>query len=373
MLVSKQKFHITNFTTIHGKLIENIDIGFETYGKLNEKKDNAILVCHYFSGNSHVAGKYDENDVSPGYWDDLIGPDKFIDTNKYFIISSDTLVNLYCQSKHVITTGPISINPKTGKSYGLDFPIVTIRDFVEVQKLLLDSLLIDGLEAIIGPSMGSMQAIEWAVAYPDMIKRVVAVIPGGLQTHPYAVAMLQTWAAPITLDPNWNRGNYYENMLKPRAGLAHALRIITVSARAPGWAETTYSRRWAIEDNNPFTDWSNYFAIESSITSLSETRSLEGDANHLLYLVKACQSYRIGNGLVSVEEAASRIQAKLLFIPASSDLLLLPQYSYEAVEILKKLGKNATCTEIKGDGGHFDGIMKITSVGAEIREFISTP
>ena len=144
-LVEKQVFISEDFVTFGGETIPEVRVGWEAYGELNEEKDNVILITHFFSGTSHAAGRYQESDPMPGYWDAIIGPGKAIDTNKYYVISSDTLVNQSPYDPNVVTTGPASINPETGKPYGLDFPVVTIRDFVNVQKLLLDNLGIDKL------------------------------------------------------------------------------------------------------------------------------------------------------------------------------------------------------------------------------------
>lgn len=227
-LVEKKVFTMPSLTTLGGKTIRDVRIGFESYGELNARGDNAILIAHYFSGTSHAAGMYAPTDAEPGYWDAIIGPGKAIDTNRYFVVSADTLANLNTGDPYMVTTGPASINPDTGKPYGMTFPIVTIRDFVSVQKALLDSLGVRKLHAVAGPSMGSMQAMEWAVAYPDMVERVVAVIPAGLEADPYLVATLNVWMAPIRLDPAWNNGDYYGNAA-PSKGLAMALKAITLN------------------------------------------------------------------------------------------------------------------------------------------------
>src|SRR5690554_6071216 len=192
-LVEKQAFVTTNFETFGGEVIPEVRVGWEAYGELNAAKDNVILITHFFSGNSHAAGKYAETDPMPGYWDAIIGPGKAIDTNRFYVISSDTLVNQEPHNPNVITTGPASINPATGKPYGLDFPVVTMRDFVNVQKRLLESLGIEKLHAVIGPSMGSLQALEWTVAYPDWVERLIHVI-GMAEADPWTIANLQQWA-----------------------------------------------------------------------------------------------------------------------------------------------------------------------------------
>jgi homoserine O-acetyltransferase len=179
MIVIKQTHSIDTFTTFGGRTIENVKVGWESYGELNEDKSNAILITHYFTGNSHAAGKYHIDDAEPGYWDAIIGPNKAIDTNRFFVISVDSLVNIGAFDENVITTGPASINPKTQKPYGLTFPVVTMRDFVNTQKSVLESLGIQKIYAVAGPSMGSMQAIEWASAYPQWVERLISVIGSG--------------------------------------------------------------------------------------------------------------------------------------------------------------------------------------------------
>src|SRR5690554_5441008 len=192
-LVEKQVFRTTDFVTFGGETIAEVQVGWEAYGELNDAKDNVILVTHFFSGNSHAAGKYHQDDAQAGYWDAIIGPGKTIDTDRFFVISVDTLVNQEPHNPRVTTTGPASINPATGKPYGLDFPVVTMRDFVNVQKLVLESLGIEKLHAVIGASMGSLQALEWTVAYPDWVERLIHVI-GMAEADPWTIANLQQWA-----------------------------------------------------------------------------------------------------------------------------------------------------------------------------------
>lgn len=159
-LVEKQVFEMEEYTTVGGETIAPVRIGWEAYGTLNEDKDNVILITHFFSGTSHAAGRYAEDDEAVGYWDAIIGPGKPLDTDEYYIIASDTLVNLNAHDPNVTTTGPASTNPETGEPWGTDFPLVTIRDFVEVQKALLESQGIERLHAVMGASMGSLQAYE---------------------------------------------------------------------------------------------------------------------------------------------------------------------------------------------------------------------
>lgn len=368
-LVKKEVFEMPSYVTVGGKTIKNVKVGYETYGKLNAKGDNAIMICHFFSGTSHAAGKYKETDAAPGYWDSIIGPGKPIDTDKYFVISTDTLVNLGTGDPNVITTGPASINPDTGKPYGMSFPVVTIQDFVHVQKALADKLGIKKFAAVAGASMGSLQTVEWAAQYPEMVERIIPVIPGGLEADPYLIAMAQIWANPILLDPNWNKGDYYDKDKKPTQGLDQALQVVTVNARHYGWAERLFGRKWTAQDKDPMADWNNTYAIQDAIAKAGAARAKISDANHFLYLVKANQLYRVGNA-ATVEEGVKRIKAKALFLPAKSDLLLFPEYSRQAVELLKKQGNVVEYAEIPGDGGHLDGVTDVAKVGDKIKAFL---
>jgi homoserine O-acetyltransferase len=194
-LVEKQVFMLPALTTVGGQVIRDVRVGYEHYGALNAARDNAILVTHYFSGTSHAAGRYAATDPSPGYWDSIIGAGKPIDTDRFFVISSDTLVNLNTKDPRTVTTGPASINPDTGRPWGMTFPIVTIRDFVNLQKALLDSLGIRKIHAVVGASMGAMQAFEWAAAYPDIVERIIPVIG----TAEVGVSSFTVWLAIVPM------------------------------------------------------------------------------------------------------------------------------------------------------------------------------
>ncbi|HYH71482.1 MAG TPA: homoserine acetyltransferase, partial [Methyloceanibacter sp.] len=209
MIVTKKVFELPEFKTEAGATLKRVRIGWESYGTLNDDRSNAILVTHYFSGTSHAAGRYDVGDELPGYWDAIIGPGKPLDTARYFVFSSDTLVNINARDPNVVTTGPNSIDPETGSPYGMTFPVVSIGDFVNVQKALVESLGIRRLKAVVGPSMGALQAYQWAVAYPGMVDRIVAAI-GAAGGDPFLVAWLNAGGSPIRLDPKWKGGRYDE-------------------------------------------------------------------------------------------------------------------------------------------------------------------
>ncbi len=367
-IVAKKIFAMPTYTTVSGTTLGDVRVGWEAYGQLNATRDNVIIVPHFITGNSHAAGKYKADDAAPGYWDPIIGPDKPIDTNRFYVVSVDSLVNLNTKDPNTTTTGPATINPDTGKPWGMSFPIVTMRDFVNVQKALLDSLGVTRVHAAIGASMGSMQALEWAAAYPDMVQRVVPVI-AATEADAWTIGRVELWGQAITLDPNWNNGDYY-GKAEPVAGLALALKLVTLDARHWGWADKAFGRKLAKEGENPLMSWNNKYAIAAALDAAGTARARSGDANHFLYLVRAHQLFMTGHDGGGLEAGLARIKAKALFLSAKSDLLLVPDNARRAVATLKKLGKQAELVEIDGDGGHLDGVLAVARVGAQLRRFL---
>ena len=368
MLVSKQTFELDSFTTFGGKEIKQVKVGWEAYGTLSEKKDNVVLITHYFSGSSHAAGKYSLTDASPGYWDSIIGPGKAIDTNRFYVVSVDTLVNLNAYDDNVITTGPASIDPDTGKPYGLRFPVVTIRDFVNVQKALLESLGIKKLHAVVGPSMGSMQAIDWASAYPDWVDRVVSVI-GTAESDAWTTAALEHWATPIKLDTHFNGGDYYDKT-PPRAGLAASLMLITQNALTPAFFnQQGKTLGFSNVESSPLESITHDHSIVAWLRERAYARSKHMDANHLLYLVRACQLFVAGHNQ-SLNHGLSTIKAKTLFIPSQSDLLLMPYLAQDAHQNLKSMNKNSQIETLNGSLGHLEGVTNVFAQANAIKTFL---
>jgi homoserine O-acetyltransferase/O-succinyltransferase len=363
LMTEKKVFDFPSYMTFGGKTIKQVKIGYETYGKLNAAGDNAIFIAHFYSGNSHAAGKYKPSDVAAGYWDAIIGPGKAIDTDKYFVVSADTLSNLNTKDPMVTTTGPSSINPDTGKPYGMSFPVIAMRDSVRVHKALVDSLGIKKLHAVAGASGGSVQAMEWAVLYPDFVDRAIAVISPGLSISPWAIGLLDLWVAPIKADPKWNGGDYYATG-EPLDGIALALKTVTITARHWGWAEKTFGYKPADAAKPPADAMSNLFMIEDTLTKTGIARAKTTDANNKIYMAKA-------NQLFNIEDEAAKIRAKVLFVPAASDLVFPPEMSQKAAAKLRGLGKTAEVFVIEGDGGHLDGVVAIAKAGEAIRAFLA--
>jgi homoserine O-acetyltransferase len=362
LLTEKKFFSMPQYTTSAGKTIKNVRVGYETYGKLNAAGDNAVFVAHFFSGTSHAAGRYNADEKIAGYWDAIIGPGKAIDTNRFFVVSADALANLNVKSTSVGTVGPATLNPDTGKPYGSSFPVVSMKDSVRVHKALVDSLGVKKLVAVAGASGGSIQAMEWAAEYPGLVERVIHVIGPGLDIHPYVIGLLDLWMMPIKLDPNWKGGDYFGGP-EPVEGVAQSLKTITLTALHFGWAEKVHGYKWAAEANNPNAAMGNLFAIEDSLYKTGVARASATDAAHLVWTAKANQLYNL-------EKDQARIKAKVLFLPAKTDLIFPPDLSRRWAEKLKAQGNYVELHEIDGTSGHLDGLFSIGKVGDQIRAFL---
>lgn len=366
-LVEKKRHTIAEFTTQGGETIKDLTLGWEAYGSLNEAKSNAILITHFFSGSSHAAGKYSEDDKAAGYWDSIIGSGKPVDTDRYYVISMDTPVNLGVHAPNVVTTGPATANPETGKPYGMSFPIVTIRDFVETQRALLDSLGIEKLHAVMGASMGSLQAYEWAAVYPQKVGRVIPVIGSGWADGDM-IAWLNIWSVPIRLDPNWNGGNYY-GLEPPLKGLAESLKIVTLHAQSREWSNGVFGRAWAEDERDPAASFDNLFRIEAVLDQAGLARAQISDANHFLYLAKANQLFYAGHG-DGLYDGLLAIEAPVLIIHTDEDLVFPGDAVRETASIIKSDGTPVQIVELEGTRGHLDGVLSISQAGPQIRAFL---
>ncbi|KEO83697.1 alpha/beta fold hydrolase [Tumebacillus flagellatus] len=351
MLVVKKRFAVQQFRFETGVTLP-VEIGYETYGTLNEDRSNAILICHYFSGTSHSGGSGyledpDERTAAtlrPGWWESLIGPGKAFDTDRFFLISSDVICNLHPRNPYVVTTGPATIDPQTGEPYGMSFPQVTIRDFVQIQRQLLDFLGVETLYCAAGPSMGGMQALQWAVEYPERVRKVIAVITTG-QTSAYTSVMpLQIGIDAIAQSP--------------QSGLLLASKALTIQSDNK-LADTVWRE-------NASTSMPYQTAIEEAIRK----NIVDADPLHWLYLARACQTFSLQQGFDSLQEALSRIQADVLLIPCDTDRLFPPEESRCLLEQLRKAGKNAEYYEFSSQRGHYAGVLEGEKIAEPIREYL---
>lgn len=365
MLVQRQVFSMPSLTTVGGRTIKDIRVGYETYGTLNAARDNALLICHYFAGTAHAAGKYQESDPLPGWWDSAIGPGKIFDTDRYFIVCSDTLCCLPVFNGSVVTTGPASINPETGKTYGSDFPIVRYADIVKVQKALLESLGIGKLVAVAGPSAGAIQALQWSVEYPDDVPRVIAVVSPDLAMGSYLIFAAEAGVRPILNDPLWQEGHYDPDK-PPREGLAEAFRMLWVQAVSDYSVDTMLGGSGPADPAKPPGDSIlNKFKSAVMLSMTGVPQAMTCDANHFLYLVRAGQ-------LFDIQPQIAQAKAKYLFVPVSSDAMAMPFYSESAVAKLRAAGKRAELKMLHSPGGHADGLSKMDLVKDDIVAFLNS-
>jgi homoserine O-acetyltransferase len=359
LIVEKKTFELPSYTTAAGQTIKNVKIGWQAAGTLNADRSNAILITHFFSGTSHAFGKYKADDKTAGYWDSIIGPGKLIDTNKYYVISSDTLVNLNQNAPNVVTTGPASINPDTGKPYGMSFPLVTIKDFVNVQKALVESLGIKKLKVVMGASMGGIQAYEWAASHPDMVDRIIPVI-AAVEPGPFLIAWLNVWAQPILLDPKWNGGDYYGKE-PPTEGLAAALKVVSLHANQWQWAEKAFGVAPATDGQDPAKVWNAKFKVEATLDAAGKARAASSDANHFLYLIKANQAFSVD---------VTKIKAPTLMIYAPTDLVFTAEIVEQGAAKLQANGTQVQTVKLSGPNGHLNGVVGIAQAKAEIAAFL---
>ncbi|AWC34264.1 MULTISPECIES: alpha/beta fold hydrolase [Bacillus cereus group] len=366
MYVKKECFSLKQFTFANKKKIP-IQMGYETYGKLNKEKSNAILVCHYFSATSHAAGKYTENDLLPGWWDGLIGPGKAIDTDQYFVICTDNLCNVQVKNPYVITTGPKSMNPETGLEYGMDFPVFTFLDVARIQYELIKEIGINRLHAVIGPSAGGMIAQQWAVHYPHMVERMIGVITNPQNPVVTSVNVLRNAIDAIQLDPKWQDGTYGEE--QPIKGLHVASKMMFINAFDAKYYEKEFPRNST--ETKPYENFGSPTSFEKEIDRLTLQNIQFVDANSWMYTAKATLLHDIAYGFSSMDEALSQIEANVLMIPCKQDVLQPAHYNYKMVDSLKKQGKFAEVYEIESTNGHMAGVMDIHLFEKKLYEFLN--
>jgi len=330
-----------------GAQLGPVTIAYETCGTLTPKKDNAILIAHAFSGDSHVAGYYadDTEYDKPGWWDSVVGPGKGIDTDKYFVICSNILGS--CMG----STGPASINPQTGSPFGLTFPMVTIGDMVTAQKLLIDHLGVNELLCVIGGSVGGMQVLEWCVRFPEMVRSAVPLATT-MRHSAMAIAFNEVARQAILADPNWQRGNYYSTT-PPHMGLAVARMVGHITYLSDEAMRRKFGRR--LQDKRDFSyEIDVDFEVENYLRYQGSKFVQRFDANSLLYITKAADYYDLTSK--SPRDSAKRdfslSKARFLVISYSSDWLYPTYQSKELVQALKRAGRDVSFCEIEADAGH---------------------
>ncbi|MCX7981704.1 MAG: homoserine O-acetyltransferase [Syntrophales bacterium] len=345
-------------TLASGEKLGPITLAYETYGELNHDKSNAVLILHALSGNAHAAGVSQEGEV--GWWDNMIGPGKAFDTNKYFIICSNVIGG--CKG----STGPSSINPSTGKPYALDFPFITVSDMVAAQRHLIDFLGIERLLCVAGGSMGGMQALQWVSSYGERVKSAV-VIASTLKHSAQQIAFNEVVRQAIMADPDW-RGGYYYDYGQPEKGLALARMIGHITFMSEESMEKKFSRR--LKNGDFSFRFETDFEVEGYLHYRGESFVRRFDANSYLYLTKALDYFDLSGGKLIPQDTS--IDTRFLVISFRSDWLYPPSQSKEIVRVLKKRHMEATYCELKSSYGH-DAFLVETGEQTElIRHFLES-
>lgn len=341
-----------------------LTLAYETYGELNKDKTNAVLVLHALTGDAHAAGYYSENDPKPGWWDIMVGPNKGIDTNKYFVICSNVLGG--CMG----STGPSSINPRTNDYYSLDFPMVTIGDMVQAQKHLIDYLGIERLLTVVGGSMGGMQALEWSVRYPERVKSAIPIATT-TQHSATAIAFNEVARQAIINDPNWNNGYYY-NGPYPEHGQAVARMIGHITYLSDAALRKKFDRT-PKSNREISTDFETNFEVGNYLRYQGKKFVHRFDANSVLYLTKAADYFNLANryGNSSLAEAFSKTQCSYLVVSFSSDWLYPTYQSKTMVKAMKKNNLDVNFCEIQIDYGHDSFLVHNPKLSSLISGFLS--
>src|SRR5271155_5226373 len=342
-----------------GSTLAPVDVAYETYGELNARKNNAILVLHAFTGDAHAAGT-DKMTGAAGWWDSMIGPGKGFDTDKYFVICSNVLGG--CRG----TSGPGSINPETGCPYAMSFPPVTIPDMERLQKMLVDHLGIERLLAVSGGSMGAMQALQWAVAYPDAVAASIP-IAGTARHSPQQIAFNEVGRQAIMADLDWNEGNYYDGK-PPGRGLGIARMVGHITYMSDESMREKFGRRLRQKEKLGY-DFSVEFEVESYLRYRGSQFVNRFDANSYLYITKAMDYFDMAAGNPSLAAAFDKTKARFLVISFTSDWLYPTYQSLEIVSALRGRNVNVAFCELQATYGHDSFLLETKEQSQMIRGF----
>jgi homoserine O-acetyltransferase len=345
------------FLLENGEELNPVTIAYETYGELNRERSNAILILHALSGDAHVAG-FHEGDAKPGWWDDMIGPGKAFDTEKYFVICSNVLGG--CKG----TTGPSSIHPRTGKRYDLDFPLISIADMVNLQVRLIDFLGIGRLLAVTGGSMGGMQALEWMVAHPDRLHGAI-VIATAAKHSPQQIAFNEVGRQAIMADPLWKEGRYHGH--PPAKGLAVARMIGHITYMSDRSMAEKFGRH--IGDKQREHKFSSGFTVEDYLHHKGHLFVQRFDANSYLYITRAMDSYDAARGR-ELHHAFAGLKTKVLLLAFKSDWLYPISQARDIARACKQAGVDTTFCEINSNYGHDAFLLEIEEESHLVKHFL---
>jgi homoserine O-acetyltransferase len=360
MVTETQFAHFDELPLDGGETLRGLTVAYETYGALNAEKTNAILVLHAFSGDAHAGGI--DHEGKPGWWANMIGPGKAFDTEKYFVFCANVLGG--CRG----TTGPSSINPATGKPYGLSFPVITIGDMVRLQKMLVDRLGIPKLLAVTGGSMGAMQALEWAVDYPEMVEAAIP-IAGTSRHSAQQIAFNEVGRQAIMLDPDFHNGDYY-GVSVPARGLAVARMVGHITYMSDESMREKFGRR--LRGREEF-GWN--FDVDFEVESYLRYRGTQFvgrfDANSYLYITKAMDYFDVAAGYPSLAASLERAKCRFLVISFTSDWLYPSYQSQEIVNALRSRNHDVTYCELSSNYGHDAFLVDVGEQTEILRGFLA--
>ena len=363
-IVKPQRFLCDQPLTLqNGAVLPAYELVFETYGELNAEKSNAILICHALSGHHHAAGYHHEDDVKPGWWDACIGPGKAIDTNLFFVLSLNNLGG--CHG----STGPRTGDPATGKTYGPNFPNVVVKDWVRTQAVLADHIGIQTFAAVVGGSLGGMQALQWAIDYPQRLRACVA-IASAAKLSAQNIAFNEIARQAISSDPNFNDGHYFDNGTNPALGLGLARMIGHVTYLSDDGMGSKFGRE--VKSGDFDAEQEVEFQVESYLNYQSRTFTQYFDANTYLLMTRALDHFdpaRQTNG--DLVAAFQQVSCRFLILSFSSDWRFSAERSEEIVNALVKAKKNVASAVIQSEHGHDSFLLPIDRYTKALKTFLS--
>ncbi len=368
-LVTTQKLRLVlppeGFLLERGGVLPELDVAYETYGRLDADRANAVLLCHALSGDAHAAGRHKPEDAKPGWWDEMIGPGKGLDTGRFFVICANILGG--CRG----TTGPSSIDPRTGRPYGSTFPAITIGDMVRVQQLLVRQLGLEKLYAVMGGSMGGMQVLEWAIRFPGLVERAIC-IASAASLSAQALAFDIVGRRSIMSDPKLAGGDYYGAEPGPDDGLATARMLGHITYLSPEIMDRKFGREKR-PSTLPAERFTTSFQVESYLRHQGAAFVERFDANSYLHITEAMDTYDIEDAHGSLADAFRAMQARLLVVALSSDWLFPPEQSLELAAAALQAGRHVSYCLLRAPYGHDAFLVDIEHLAAVVGAFLAPP
>lgn len=363
LVIPQKLFFDCPLTLQNGSVLPHFELMIETYGCLNADKSNAVLICHALSGNHHVAGYHNRDDKHPGWWDNMVGPGKPVDTNRFFVVGLNNLGG--CHG----STGPLSINPTTGQAYGAEFPMVTVKDWVKSQAMLADRLGIQQWAAIMGGSLGGMQALQWAIDQPKRLRHAL-IIASAPRLSTQNIAFNDVARQAILTDPDFCQGHYVQQQKIPRRGL----RIARMMGHITYLAEDGLGKKFGRQMRQPNYqyDYNVEFEVESYLRYQGDKFAEMFDANSYLLMTKALDYFDPAKDFDGdLVAAVSTIQAKIFLASFSSDWRFSPRRSQELLDALVAANKHVQYIALNSVHGHDAFLMEDKDYQAAIRIYFN--